>query len=123
MLASGKFVPCAIQDCIHGPLYFFAQIYFLHREQGGTWWPLSDSLWSICARPLGASPATLFKVSDSKGRTQVTEFATYVPAASTCVEPLVEQRELGFGAQMLAHTFSSCVTLSCCLTPSSSQSL
>lgn len=97
--------------------------YFLHREQGRTCWPLSDSLWSVCARPLGAFPSTLFKVSGSKGRTQGTEFAVYVPAASTCVEALVEQRELGFGAQMLTHMFSSCVTLSCCLIPSSSQSL
>ncbi|KAG5194749.1 hypothetical protein JEQ12_013025, partial [Ovis aries] len=35
-------------------------------EQGGTSWPLSDSLWSVCARPLGAFPSTLFKVSGSK---------------------------------------------------------
>ena len=91
VLAASKFVPCAIQDCIHGPLYS-VQIYFSHKERGGTWWPLSDSLWNICARPLGAFPSTLFKVSDSKGRTQVTEFAAYVPsssAASTYVEPLV----------------------------------
>ena len=39
------------------------------------------------------------------------------------MEPLVEQRELGFRAQMLAHMFSSCFTLSSCLTLSSSQSL
>lgn len=98
----------------------------LHREQGGAWWPLGDSLWSRCARALGTFPSTLFKISDSKCRTQVTEFAMYVlgnSAAFTCVEPLVEQRELGFRAQMLAHMFSSCFTLSSCLTLSSSQSL
>ena len=96
------------------------------REQGGTLWPLSGSLWNSCVRPLGAFPPTSQQISWFQGRTQVTEFATYFPgdsAASPCVEPLVEQKVLGLWAQTLAHIFTSCVTLSCCLTPSSPQSL
>lgn len=68
----------------------------------------------------------LHKFPESKGSTQVSELATDFPAVSAAsphVEPLAEQRELDLWAQALALVFTSCVALSCCLTPSISQSL
>lgn len=98
-----------------------AEVFALPFNSKGAKWDLVAPELTDCgtavSRPLGCF-STKFP---THSLIPVSELATYFTgdlSASLCVEPLVEQREVGPWAQALALVFTSHVTLSFCLMPS-----